>query len=360
VLDLGLLDDYLQRIFSTKLYKRLIERIERWAFIAEPLNPAAYPKGNTKQLSRWEIPRELYPYLYTTADACLAVKNRLLAQIVFMKDAPPSDSELREQLEWHYGDIAYDTLCPLTDNRIAIADIQAVLNQTSRIGRSELNVDFVPLPKQIEKLEIGNLHWIPPPYHLYCLRTIFSAMKRLLAKVQTKAYLTDRRQTGDFPANRERRWEIHPRSPQFASYSECIRIEVKLLAQILEFSGAPTVDIDRSTRTQIESILGGELKPGSFRCPISGQFIEYQDFIQAADQPKHGRSQYQVAHITPLAVQDGKHIAENASWITELGNRVQGEDALDDIVDRIFQMASYHKERLGLTWKDVEKKVKLK
>ena len=44
----------------------------------------------------------------------------------------------------------------------------------------------------------------------------------------------------------------------------------------------------------------------------------------------------------------------NISWITELGNRVQGEDSMDKIVKAIYMMAEYHREREHLTWQQVE------
>jgi hypothetical protein len=62
--------------------------------------------------------------------------------------------------------------------------------------------------------------------------------------------------------------------------------------------------------------------------------------------------------LTPLAKQHRGHTASNISWITELGNRVQGEDAFDDIVDKIFMMSLYHKDRLGASWKDIEQRVR--
>jgi hypothetical protein len=357
-LDFKLLEDYLHDIFGTKNYKRLSERISRWALTVEPLNPDAYPKGNTKQIFRWDIPHHLYSYLYASQDTCYSALHRLLAQIVFMQGVPdlPTLPQLRAVLLDKFPTFNAGIVCPLTGRAIRFDDVVVAILPSSRIGRSEINIDFIPSQGR-EILDPDNLSWIYPPYHLYLLRDTFRSCARLLEKTQTKSYLTDRRQTGDYPSNRERRWEINPSSPQFATYTECIRIEVKLLAQILEFSKAPQIQFDQEVATAIQAIIGSELKSGNFRCPISGQFIAYDTFVTKVAEAEHGSSPYHVAHLIPLARTDGRHAATNISWITELGNRVQGEDAFEDIVDEIFMMAQYHKERLGLDWSAVEHRV---
>jgi len=348
-----LLKNYLKNIFEED--RRLIQRVNRWALTAAPLNPDTYPKGNTKQHKRWELPSQLYPYLHTTEEKCYKIRNGLLSQIVFMKKAVDPSDILLSEIQREFPNVDYEVRCPLTDQLIGIEDIASAIKQTSRIGRLEINLDFSVDLETINKLEIGNLSWIKPAYHLYHLRSMFSEFDRLLKKVQTKAYLTDRRQTGDYPTNREARWETHPESPQFATYTECVKVEVKLLAQIFSFLKAPKIVLDGKLTRRMEQILGHEIEPGSFHCPISGQKINYDAFMKSVRSSEHGRSTYQVAHIVPLATEGGRHNAANISWITELGNRVQGEDSLDDIVEEIFSMARYHKDRLGLTWEEVER-----
>lgn len=195
---------------------------------------------------------------------------------------------------------------------------------------------------------------LPRRYEVYRLRGLFQQHKRLLDRVQTKVCLTDRRQTGDYQTNREVRWETHPASPQFALRRDCVKVEGRLLAQILEFCNAPAI-AEGEVRAVIAELIGRAFSPEGFRCPITGQRIEYRDFIQAVTTPTHGRSGYQIGHLTPLAGV-GAHTADNVSWITDLGNRVQGESSLDEIVVEIFRMARYHKERLGLTWTEVEER----
>jgi hypothetical protein len=347
------LDDYLRDVFRN--YRRLMRRVSRWTDFAAPLNPATYPKGNTLQVPRWEIPSRLYPYLRMDKEVCDEAKLRLLAVIPFMKGAPPLPSQRQyDEVREKYPGMAEPVHCPLTGEPLSVTDLQNSAGQTSRIGNQELNIGFAELPPRGEMLSLESLRWVKPPYHVYALRAAFSQYSRLLTKVQTKAYLTDRKQTGDYPTNREARWEAHPRSPQFAYPRDCVDIEAKLLGQILTFGGADQVDLDDETREQIEHLLGSPMEPGIFRCPVSGESIDYKEFMEVAETSEHGRSKYQAAHLIPIAMPHGYHTAENVSWITELGNRVQGEDALEDIVQSIFRMARYHKERLGLSWDDIE------
>ncbi|MFM6267231.1 MAG: hypothetical protein ACKPFA_12130, partial [Dolichospermum sp.] len=56
----------------------------------------------------------------------------------------------------------------------------------------------------------------------------YKLFKEIYNKVRTKAYLTDRSQTGDYPTNREHRWEVHPESIEFAFVRDCQEIEYKL------------------------------------------------------------------------------------------------------------------------------------
>ena len=362
--------EYLTGVFG-KLYGRLDERVGRWALKVEPLDPQTYPKGNTRQYYRWELPENppsklaYLSGLYASEEECHSAKQRLLAQIVFMEDASAGAglfddlSSLRKRLLAYDDTLDRGIVCPITGQPVTIRDIQIALAETSRIGRAEINIDFAGASAGGNRLDPKNLRWVKPPYYLYALRQATldaTGLKALLSKVQTKAYLTDRRQTGEAASNRDRRWEVSPTDPQFALKQDCIRIEAKLLAQVFELSGAPPIAIDDQMLAQIQAVTHSSLKSGNFRCPISGQVIRYDKFVQEVTQRVHGESPYQVAHLTPLASAggDGKHEADNISWITELGNRVQGEDSMDKIVKAIYMMADYHREREHLTWQQVE------
>ena len=52
----------------------------------------------------------------------------------------------------------------------------------------------------------------------------FQLFAAIFDKVRVKSYLTDRALTGDYKTNREKRWEAHPESPQFALRRDCLAV----------------------------------------------------------------------------------------------------------------------------------------
>ena len=158
-------------------------------------------------------------------------------------------------------------------------------------------------------------------------------------KVKIKTYLTDRAQTGLYQTNREKRWETHPRSVQFALRIHCMKIESKLLLQVAKFNGA---NADLVAGLKREGYL-----PSSFEyatCPITRDYLDYQLFVDDILHPRHGRSAFQVGHLNPLkTVKDGEsfgHTATNISWISDDGNRIQGSLSMSEVerlLIRIFK-----------------------
>jgi len=318
----------LEQYFTTAQIQKLFTRLERVCFKIAPLNPAT---GNTRTLLRWELP-DTSPH-YANEAECQNILRVLIEDLLgFLGD---TDFNPRKYLT------------NLSDKEITKEAIVASLQTSTRIGSLELPIEY-------ENYESGHKHdnifWLSPFTEIVKLRTWVSD-KNIVTKIQVKAYLTDRRQTGDYQTNREIRWEGHPDSPQFATRGDCIEIEAKLLAQIATFTGAP--EIPEELESVVEQVLGEAFVKDSFRCPISGKEILYQEFFERIANPVHGRSGYQVGHLDPIA-STGKHESSNTSWITDLGNRVQGESSLDDITDEIFYMATFHKKRLGLDWDKVQ------
>lgn len=157
-------------------------------------------------------------------------------------------------------------------------------------------------------------------------------------KIKVKTYLTDRALTGNYKTNREKRWEAHPNSVQYALRRDCMKIETKLLLQIATFEGC---DINLVHNLQHDGLL-----PSSFdycRCPITGDNIQYNEFANDALHPIHGKSKFQVGHLNPLKASDTNgangHTVNNISWISEDGNRIQGSLSLaevDILLKRIY------------------------
>lgn len=158
-------------------------------------------------------------------------------------------------------------------------------------------------------------------------------------KIKIKTYFTDRALTGTYKTNREKRWEAHPRSVQYALRRECMRIEIKLLLQAATFEGCCS--------ELVENLQNKELLSAQFtycRCPITGDNIQYREFENDVLRPKHGRSKFQVGHLNPLKAQNAEgaangHTADNISWISENGNRIQGSlsiEEVDTLLKRIY------------------------
>ena len=159
-----------------------------------------------------------------------------------------------------------------------------------------------------------------------------SLFKRIYGKVKVKCYLTDRALTGPTKTNREKRWEAHPDSVQFAFRRDCLAIEARLMRQIADFGGFPSTL--RHTLAQRGLV---DPKTDDFVCPVTLEPVSFSEFRESIMLPQHGRSEFQVGHLNPLKLdqiaQDAAvgHTPDNVSWISADGNRIQGSMSLADI-----------------------------
>jgi hypothetical protein len=72
--------------------------------------------------------------------------------------------------------------------------------------------------------------------------------------------------------------------------------------------------------------------------------LSFGDFEREVQDPQHGKAAFQVGHLNPLkAVNDDPysgHTAQNISWISSNGNRIQGSSSLKetrDLIGRIYK-----------------------
>ncbi|MBA7644804.1 hypothetical protein ES703_52551 [subsurface metagenome] len=165
-------------------------------------------------------------------------------------------------------------------------------------------------------------------------------------KIKVKTYLTDRVLTGPHKTNREKRWETHPASVHFALRRTCLEIEVALINQLCHFQDFPTDLKRRLTDAGILS-FSDEL----FRCPITMEPLSFAEFEREIRDPIHGKASFQVGHPNPLkSLSDDPHSghnAQNISWISSEGNRIQGSLSLQDtraLIQRIYR----NYERFGV------------
>ena len=164
----------------------------------------------------------------------------------------------------------------------------------------------------------------------------------IVDKIHVKSYLTDRAQTGAYQTNREKRWEAHPLSPQFALRQDCLMVELALLEQLVGFVGFPKGMLDKILTEKIM-----EAPPSPSRCPVTLDLMDFTKLSASVTNPKHGKSPYQVGHLNPLKAGDSpkyRHAAANISWISDDGNRIQGHLALQATKDLIKRIAGNYEE----------------
>jgi hypothetical protein len=165
-------------------------------------------------------------------------------------------------------------------------------------------------------------------------------------KTGVKTFLTDRALTGHHKTNREKRWEAHPESVQFAFRRDCLKIEHKLLSQICHFEGFPEKIRERLAGG--EAILSLELPA---RCPITRDPLGFGTLVESLESPELGRSAFQVGHLNPLKGPGSGarfgHTPANVAWISADGNRIQGHLSYAETLELLDRIAENHKKAGG-------------
>jgi hypothetical protein len=162
----------------------------------------------------------------------------------------------------------------------------------------------------------------------------------LLNAISTRALRTGRRQTGQFPTNRQSRWQLDPQHPQYGTEEDCKEILLGLLATLLEFQGAPAVS--EETMQILERHLRRELSPNSYRDPLTLELLDYHAFLAEVESPVHGRSEFHIGHRDPRAVP--KHVPTNVEWRTARSNLIQGDLTLREARSKFVELiARYFK-----------------
>ena len=179
---------------------------------------------------------------------------------------------------------------------------------------------------------LDDLNW------LIKARPIFgnALSKSSIDKISTKTYKTDRAQTGVDQTNRAKRWEVLSGDFQQASIEDCWAVEKMLLSTLIGFDNFPA-----ETLNQLQ--VAGVAQTTILRsyCPVT---LENFDFLKFVEISEHGYSSYQVGHLNPLKA-GGRHTGTNVAWMTDNGNRIQGDfsietirNLLKDISDRMIAL----------------------
>jgi len=303
------------QIFLTPAETETVHRrLTRAAFLIEPVNDEV---TSTKYDVRWSERFIGTDPRGASFEECLAIHTTLATQLTALLADESFRAEMRLILGW---------------------------------GRSphEFPVDYVSkaaVPIHV----VGNVRLLREPAYQRLLgirRALLDPklnpdgqlFEAIFDKIRVKSYLTDRAQTGNYQTNREKRWEAHPHSPQFALRGDCFAVELALIDQLFRFQSFPPGIV----RYLQSSQLLGELTKVA-RCPVTLDPLDFEVLAQEVADPTHGKSAYQVGHMNPLKAGEGvefRHHSANISWITADGNRIQGHLTLKETRQLLLRISA--------------------
>lgn len=289
-------------------------RLTRVAFLIEPVNDEV---TSTKYDVRWSVRLAAADPRGATFDECLAIHESLSTKLVALLADEHFRGELRLLLAWGRSphefptDYASKTAVP----------IHTVGNL--RLYRDATHLRLLGIRRALLDPKLN------PDGQLF---------EDIFDKVRVKSYLTDRAQKGAYQTNREKRWEAHPQSPQFALRRDCFSVELELIDQLFRFQAFPPGII---RYLQTAALLG---EPGKVaRCPVTLDPLDFELLAQEAADPTHGKAAYQVGHMNPLKAGAGaefRHHRANISWITADGNRIQGHLTLKETRQLLLRISA--------------------
>ena len=310
----------LQSFLTPAETETIHRRLTRAAFLIEPVNNDV---TSTKYDVRWSARLVGTDPRAASFDECLAIHETLSTQLVALLADEAFRTELRLVVEW---------------------------------GRSphEFPIDYVS-KAAVPIHTVGNMRLLREPAYQRLLgirRALLDPklnpdgqlFEAIFDKVRVKSYLTDRAQTGNFQTNREKRWEAHPQSPQFALRGDCFAVELELIDQLFRFQSFPPGIVRYLEST---GLLGEPAKVA--RCPVTLDPLDFEVLAQECADPTHGKSAYQVGHLNPLKAGAGvgfRHHKANISWITADGNRIQGHLTLKETRQLLLRISANYEALL--------------
>ena len=302
----------LEALIGTRDAKKAIKHLLRFAFFIEPVKK---PKiESTKYAVRWSNELINDPR-YSTYDNCLLIFNSLFTQLLTDLNEPENIEVLKGIL--NNSKVSYEVPLDYSDRT------------TNPIHTSE-NIEWSwgNLPNEVVKLRS---YLTDSTKHEHS-----DFFKGLYSKIKVKTYLTDRVLTGDYKTNREKRWECHPSSVHFALRKIAWEIELRLVKQVCNFQGFPE---DLRTQMEEDEIMIFNKQPA--KCPITFEPFSFGSFKGEVENAIHGRSNFQVGHMNPLKADlegESGHSANNISWISEQGNRIQGSNSVKETKKLILKI----------------------
>lgn len=305
--------------FTSQQTKKILQAVLRFAFFIEPVKQ---PKIETTKFEvRWagslsEDPR------YCAYEDCLLIFRKLLNDVIDQLNNEENKSLLK--IIVNHSLTAYELNIGYI-NRIQNGSIHTIENVSFFWG-NEI--------KQVYQLR---QYLLNPNNHNY-----IDFFKETYSKIAVKSFLTDRVLTGLHKTNREKRWECHPNSVHFALRNECLAIESKLIKQICHFDGFP-IELRELLTEHNVIIFNNEVT----KCPVTLAPLSFERFQNEVLNPIQGKSSFQVGHLHPLKSLDENeysgHTADNISWISSEGNRIQGELSVEETRELILRIVENYR-----------------
>ncbi len=303
--------------FSDRELSSIFSAIIRFAYYIEPVKQPTI--DSTKFATRWSDRLDNDPR-FCSFDECTQIFKYLLASI---EEAAGNEEKVEIlKLVINHGLVSY-----------------------------ELNLDYKNrLIDNIHNVENIYFFWDESAKRTYLLRKYLlnphnhgyiAFFRETYTKIATKSFLTDRVLTGVHKTNREKRWECHPGSVHFALRKECVAIEHKLVEQICHF-----IDFPQDLKKLLERDQIVNFREGITACPITLEPFLFTNFSREVLNPTHGKASVQVGHIHPLKAGENDisgHAANNISWISSVGNRIQGELSVEETRNMIYRIIENYK-----------------
>ena len=294
----------LSGFLNSKYVKKTLQGLIRFAFLCQPVNDEI---TTTTINLRWIMAED--DSRYSSFDNCIQVFNHTLGCINNFLNNVSS-----ENLEY-YSLYLDNPSCPY-----------------------DIPFDYVSI--EVEKIHrVENIIFYSPSDFIKILKARIAYKKilndiipkKILGKIDVCSYKTERSQTGDFKTNREYRWETVRCSPQGASKKFCWEIEVKLMNQICEMKNFPD-------NVKLPDNIN-EIERNTTLCPVMLEKLDYNDLLEDGNNTTHGESTMQLGHLEPKSNSLGAHNKNNISWISKEGNRIQGNNSIDEIHEKIISLS---------------------
>jgi hypothetical protein len=303
-----------ESLLPARAFRHYFRSVLRNSFFIEKVElPEA---KTTRYRTRWQL--EPDDPRYASPGQCLEVARRLITLLEPMA-ADVEGATILDSIAQH-PKVEYELPITYSDRRSPIHEAENLELIDKEILRHVTGCRLLLLAATTPKLAL--------------LRAAYD-------KIKVKTYKTDRMKIGPITArtNREKRWEAHLDNVQFAQRSTCIQIERVLVNQLCHFDNFPE---DVRTLLEAQDLLNAIPTPA--RCPVTRLPMCFVEFEAAVTDPAHGRSAFQVGHLDPLKLEGSAwtngHRPCNISWISEDGNRIQGNLSLDqtgEMLKRIWR-----------------------